>query len=297
VQIGQFQSYDRRAMASLSRAADDAGRPEWGRGPPPGTGHYNSQPQDTPFFTWNGGWQTPQGDFFLSWYSGALTEHAERLLQAAVRVFYPFMGAAAQADIQERSHVPVAGLPTDPPVRRNSSDAALDTSVASLPERRSCTALPRFTQQSDGAHVAEHDSEAGPTFAHAAPPVSTSATSLSTEASGVTLKSRNGPCLPEDTAHGHPTCLVNGRVHCMPSPPLSEPAAPSCTAGSSASSSRRGKNHWDDARTDLEGGGRKQLHCIRSVCSSASLASSPTDTSQRVPLRVSMKLAGAGFMP
>lgn len=44
--------------------------------------------QETGFFqTWNGGWQSPQGEFFLGWYSDALLEHGERMLTAVTSVF------------------------------------------------------------------------------------------------------------------------------------------------------------------------------------------------------------------
>lgn len=122
--VGEFQVYDRRAVASLARAAQEVGHPEWGRSGPDGVGCYNSLPMDTRFFTWDGGWQTPQGDFFLRWYSSVLKRHSQRLLHAAVRVFFPFMHEGAQATVRERGAVPVADLPTTPPLRRAGSCAA-----------------------------------------------------------------------------------------------------------------------------------------------------------------------------
>ena len=86
--IGEFQCYDRRALASLARAAEEVGHPEWGHSGPQDVGHYNSCPEDTAFFrTWNGIWNTEYGRFFLSWYSKALIDHGERMLQAAASVF------------------------------------------------------------------------------------------------------------------------------------------------------------------------------------------------------------------
>lgn len=86
--IGEFQCYDRRALASLARAAEGAGHPEWGHGGPPGVGHYNSCPDDTQFFrSWNGTWNTEYGQFFLSWYARSLLEHGDRMLQCAASVF------------------------------------------------------------------------------------------------------------------------------------------------------------------------------------------------------------------
>lgn len=47
-------------------------------------GDYNSPAWDTSFFVSQGGsWDTEYGDFFLSWYSGLLLQHADRVLAAA----------------------------------------------------------------------------------------------------------------------------------------------------------------------------------------------------------------------
>eukprot|EP00889_Picochlorum_renovo_P003621 jgi/Picre1/30651/NNA_006012.t1 len=86
--IGEFQCYDRRALASLARAAEAAGHPEWGHAGPPDVGHYNSTPDDTVFFRgWDGTWATEYGKFFLDWYSQALVDHGDRMLHAASTVF------------------------------------------------------------------------------------------------------------------------------------------------------------------------------------------------------------------
>ena len=86
--IGEFQCYDRRALASLASAAEACGRPEWGHGGPEGVGDYNSTPDETVFFRrWDGTWETEYGQFFLEWYSQALLDHGERMLQAAASVF------------------------------------------------------------------------------------------------------------------------------------------------------------------------------------------------------------------
>ena len=54
---------------------------------PHDAGHYNSSSWETSFFRSQGGsWNTPYGDFFLSWYSGLLIKHTERVLSAARRV-------------------------------------------------------------------------------------------------------------------------------------------------------------------------------------------------------------------
>jgi hypothetical protein len=85
--VGEFQCHDRRALASLARAAGAAGRPEWGA-PPGDAGAYNSAPEEAGFFrAWGGTWDTGYGQFFLAWYAGALLEHGERMLAAAEAVF------------------------------------------------------------------------------------------------------------------------------------------------------------------------------------------------------------------
>eukprot|EP00201_Polytomella_parva_P022910 CAMPEP_0175042908 /NCGR_PEP_ID=MMETSP0052_2-20121109/2854_1 /TAXON_ID=51329 ORGANISM="Polytomella parva, Strain SAG 63-3" /NCGR_SAMPLE_ID=MMETSP0052_2 /ASSEMBLY_ACC=CAM_ASM_000194 /LENGTH=686 /DNA_ID=CAMNT_0016305831 /DNA_START=125 /DNA_END=2182 /DNA_ORIENTATION=+ len=87
--IGEFQCYDRRALAALASAARAVGRPEWGYSGPPNAGHYNSTPEDAPFFQehqW-GGYDSDYGKFFLTWYSQALIHHGDLLLSAARRVF------------------------------------------------------------------------------------------------------------------------------------------------------------------------------------------------------------------
>ncbi|KAK9915577.1 hypothetical protein WJX75_001044 [Coccomyxa subellipsoidea] len=87
--IGEFQCYDRRALASLASAAQDAGHPEWGYTGPHDAGTYTSTPEETGFFRGMGGsWDSPYGDFFMSWYSGALLAHGERLIKIATSVFH-----------------------------------------------------------------------------------------------------------------------------------------------------------------------------------------------------------------
>ena len=86
--MGEFQCYDRRALASLAAAAGAAGHPEWGTGGPSDAGTYNATPEAAPFFRgWGGGWASPYGRFFTSWYAGALLAHGERLAAAAAEAF------------------------------------------------------------------------------------------------------------------------------------------------------------------------------------------------------------------
>ncbi len=46
--MGEFQCYDRRALASLAAAAQEAGHPEWGYTGPHDSGTYNSTPEVPP---------------------------------------------------------------------------------------------------------------------------------------------------------------------------------------------------------------------------------------------------------
>ncbi|KAA3455685.1 beta-amylase 1, chloroplastic-like [Gossypium australe] len=86
--IGAFQCYDKYMLSSLKAAAEAAGKPEWGSTGPTDAGHYNSWPEDTPFFKKDGGgWNSQYGEFFLSWYSQTLIEHGERILSSASSIF------------------------------------------------------------------------------------------------------------------------------------------------------------------------------------------------------------------
>ncbi|XP_031482039.1 beta-amylase 1, chloroplastic-like [Nymphaea colorata] len=85
--IGAFQCYDKYMVSSLRAAAEAIGKPEWGHGGPSDAGHYNNWPEDTPFFRKEGGWNSPYGEFFLSWYSQLLLNHGERILSSAEAIF------------------------------------------------------------------------------------------------------------------------------------------------------------------------------------------------------------------
>ena len=80
--VGEFQCYDAYMLADLQQKATRAGHPEWGRGGPHDAGTYTSEPWDTGFFADCGSYSTEYGDFFLSWYSGLLIDHADRILSA-----------------------------------------------------------------------------------------------------------------------------------------------------------------------------------------------------------------------
>jgi len=100
--VGEFQCYDKYLLADLTRAAEAAGRPEWGHGGPHDAGHYNSRAYETGFFADEGGsWATPYGDFFLTWYSDALLKHAERMLGAASEVFARRAGPMEVREVRE----------------------------------------------------------------------------------------------------------------------------------------------------------------------------------------------------
>ena len=75
--IGEFQCYDQRALGNLARAGSEAGHIEWGGAGPHDAGGYNNLPHETGFFrAQHGSWDSEYGQFFLSWYSGELVEHA-----------------------------------------------------------------------------------------------------------------------------------------------------------------------------------------------------------------------------
>eukprot|EP00798_Chlamydomonas_sp_ICE-L_P001537 gene1537-32915_t len=84
--VGEFQCYDRRALASLAQAAREAGYPEWGNGGPHDSGDYSTTPEESGFFSYGGSWDTAYGRFFLEWYSSSLLKHGDRLLQSAKTV-------------------------------------------------------------------------------------------------------------------------------------------------------------------------------------------------------------------
>ncbi|CAM6040713.1 unnamed protein product [Sphagnum compactum] len=81
--IGEFQCEDKYMKKSLATMGQAQG---WGAAPQD-AGNYNSKPQDTLFFKDGGGYSTPYGKFFLSWYSGKLIEHGGNVMQRAKGVF------------------------------------------------------------------------------------------------------------------------------------------------------------------------------------------------------------------
>lgn len=85
--VGEFQCFDKYMLDDLNHAAEEAGYPDWSHGGPHDAGNYNSRSWETGFFVSQGGsWTSPYGHFFLSWYSGLITKHADRILGAAAQV-------------------------------------------------------------------------------------------------------------------------------------------------------------------------------------------------------------------
>lgn len=75
-------------ISSLKAAAEAAGKPEWGSSGPTDAGDYKNWPEDTPFFKKEGGgWNSPYGEFFLTWYSQMLIDHGERILTSTKSLF------------------------------------------------------------------------------------------------------------------------------------------------------------------------------------------------------------------
>jgi hypothetical protein len=77
---GEFQCYDKHTLAHLKRHADSSGQPLWGPHDGP---RYDEPPDSCAFF--RDSWKTAYGDFFLSWYTGELLAHGDRVLAAASR--------------------------------------------------------------------------------------------------------------------------------------------------------------------------------------------------------------------
>ena len=71
-------------MGNLARDGSEAGHIEWGGAGPHDAGGYNNLPHETGFFrAQHGSWDSEYGQFFLSWYSGELVEHGDRMLRCA----------------------------------------------------------------------------------------------------------------------------------------------------------------------------------------------------------------------
>ncbi|KDP40025.1 hypothetical protein JCGZ_02023 [Jatropha curcas] len=85
---GEFQCYDKNMLDLLKQHADATGNPLWGLGGPHDVPSYYQLPNFNTFFKDHGGsWESPYGNFFLSWYSSQLLCHGDRLLSLAAGVF------------------------------------------------------------------------------------------------------------------------------------------------------------------------------------------------------------------
>ncbi|KAH1096481.1 hypothetical protein J1N35_013402 [Gossypium stocksii] len=86
--VGEFQCYDKNMLHLLKQHAEACGKPKWGLGGPHDAPAYSELPTANTFFKDHGGsWESPYGDFFLSWYSSQLIAHGDRLLSLASSVF------------------------------------------------------------------------------------------------------------------------------------------------------------------------------------------------------------------
>lgn len=70
-------------LASLRACASEIGKDDWGNGVP-----FDVGSEENSFFRNEGYWDSPQGRFFLGWYSRMLLLHGERLCMAAETIFY-----------------------------------------------------------------------------------------------------------------------------------------------------------------------------------------------------------------
>lgn len=85
---GEFQCHDKHMLDLLKQHAEASGNPLWGLGAPHDAPAYNESPMTSSFFKEQGGsWESPYGDFFLSWYSGELVSHGDRILSLASSTF------------------------------------------------------------------------------------------------------------------------------------------------------------------------------------------------------------------
>eukprot|EP01018_Ginkgo_biloba_P017246 Gb_27777 [translate_table: standard] len=86
--VGEFQCYDKYMLANLKQHSVALGHSVWGLGGPHDALSYNQWPNEGGFFNDNGGsWNSPYGEFFLSWYTSQLIAHGDRMLSLAARIF------------------------------------------------------------------------------------------------------------------------------------------------------------------------------------------------------------------
>ncbi|KAL5995301.1 beta-amylase [Asimina triloba] len=86
--IGEFQCYDKHLLSHLKQHAASVGQHNWGLSGPHDGPRYDQIPGNSGFMKeFGGSWDTPYGDFFLSWYSNQLLSHGDRLLSLAASAF------------------------------------------------------------------------------------------------------------------------------------------------------------------------------------------------------------------
>lgn len=86
--VGKFQCYDKYMLTHLKQCAEETGNSMWGLGGPHDVPIDDEPPFSNNFFKDDGGsWETPYGDFFLSWYSNQLISHGNRIISLATTVF------------------------------------------------------------------------------------------------------------------------------------------------------------------------------------------------------------------
>ncbi|KAJ0035497.1 hypothetical protein Pint_25030 [Pistacia integerrima] len=86
--VGEFLCYDENMLRLLKQHAEATGNPLWGLGGPHDVPNHDQSPNVNTFFKDHGGsWESPYGDFFLSWYSSQLISHGDRLLSLASSAF------------------------------------------------------------------------------------------------------------------------------------------------------------------------------------------------------------------
>ncbi|KAL1320098.1 hypothetical protein HN51_064840 [Arachis hypogaea] len=84
--VGEFQCYDQNMLSILKQHAEASGNPLWGLGGPHDAPTYD-QPPFSGFFMDGASWESPYGDFFLSWYSKQLMAHGDSILSLASSTF------------------------------------------------------------------------------------------------------------------------------------------------------------------------------------------------------------------
>ncbi|GMH26729.1 hypothetical protein Nepgr_028572 [Nepenthes gracilis] len=85
--LGEFQCYDKYMLASLNACARVIGMREWGKGGPIDAKDLMHDPEQAEFFGSDSCWKTPDGHFFLEWYSGTLLLHGDRICCQTESIF------------------------------------------------------------------------------------------------------------------------------------------------------------------------------------------------------------------